>query len=393
MKGTFLQLPGGAGGQDSPTKIHVGSLPATITEEMLREEFSRFGAVTDVHLRTNCEPGRLWAFVTFELSDDAQLAKECTDKELMFPGSLKPCEVTMAKNQGLGGAPTPGGAPPRPAAPPAPAGPRKILVGSLPDGVDDDLLRAAFSEYGTIVETFIKPNCAPGRQWAFVTFATSAEANLAKVSTDRTLLMPGSDKPCEVLFARPEVKAAPPRPAPAPGAWGGKGGAAAAAGSTCKIFVGSMPGDVTDEALRAEFCQYGHVVETMLKRDCPPGRQWGFVVFARPEQAMVAKEATDRLLMFPGADRPCEVMLAKNHGANGQQFAGAPPPVATPYNPNAPPPFDIRSTTWRLYYSPEGLPYYHDAASGVTQWERPSDLPPVYGAAPAAGPGPRRGPY
>mmetsp|Transcript_50871 Transcript_50871/g.136549 ORF Transcript_50871/g.136549 Transcript_50871/m.136549 type:complete len:105 (-) Transcript_50871:39-353(-) len=56
---------------------------------------------------------------------------------------------------------------------------------------------------------------------------------------------------------------------------------------------------------------------------------------------------------------------------------GQPPP------PNTPAPFDVKSTSWRMYTNAQGLPYYHNAQTGVTQWERPAGLPPVYGAQPA----------
>eukprot|EP00428_Durinskia_dybowskii_P027569 CAMPEP_0170251320 /NCGR_PEP_ID=MMETSP0116_2-20130129/25489_1 /TAXON_ID=400756 /ORGANISM="Durinskia baltica, Strain CSIRO CS-38" /LENGTH=293 /DNA_ID=CAMNT_0010502281 /DNA_START=88 /DNA_END=966 /DNA_ORIENTATION=- len=189
----------GAAGQATPReavqprKIHIGSLPDDISEEMLREEFARFGPVTDVHVRHDCGPGRKWAFVTFESPDDAVLAKECTDKELMFPGSIKPCEVVMARNQGTLGQQSPeraGASHVRPPHAGVAQGPRKLLIGSLPDDVTDEMLRETFGQYGTVVETFIKDGCMPGRQWAFVTFATATDAASAKIATDRILVMP-----------------------------------------------------------------------------------------------------------------------------------------------------------------------------------------------------------
>merc|ERR1719436_2064364 len=98
---------------------------------------------------------------------------------------------------------------------PAVATPKKIFVGSLPDDIDETTLRAEFSKYGEILEVFIKTGCEPGRQWAFITFASSEQAQYAKQSTDRVLMFAGAQRSCEVTFARNHVgplrgAAAPP---------------------------------------------------------------------------------------------------------------------------------------------------------------------------------------
>ena len=57
-----------------------------------------------------------------------------------------------------------------------------------------------------------------------------------------------------------------------------------------KIFVGSLPNNISDPALRAEFSKYGQVEEVFVKPGCESGRQWAFVTFATAEQAQHAKE-------------------------------------------------------------------------------------------------------
>merc|ERR1719197_1922965 len=81
-------------------------------------------------------------------------------------------------------------------------GPRKIFVGGLPDGVMEHQVQAEFGKFGVITEVYLKQGCEPGRQWAFITFASASEAALAKQSTDRIYVFPGSEKTCEVTFAR-----------------------------------------------------------------------------------------------------------------------------------------------------------------------------------------------
>lgn len=53
----------GGGVAQGPTKIFVGSLPDDINETVLRAEFSKYGQIVDVYLKTGCEPNKQWAFV------------------------------------------------------------------------------------------------------------------------------------------------------------------------------------------------------------------------------------------------------------------------------------------------------------------------------------------
>mmetsp|Transcript_123760 Transcript_123760/g.385384 ORF Transcript_123760/g.385384 Transcript_123760/m.385384 type:complete len:577 (+) Transcript_123760:97-1827(+) len=409
------------------TKIFVGSLPGNATDDMLRAEFSKYGKVEDIFVKPNCEPGRQFAFVNFTTHEEASYAANSSNGVLMFPGCVKPCEVKLAKNQGMFGQDPlnggqsrvvlpPQGAPyvvqPPPAA--ATAGPRKIFVGSLPDGITDPALRAEFGKYGTVTDLFMKNNCESGRHWAFVTFASSEEAIYAKESCDRILQFPGADRPCEVTMARHQGMFGKDSDE---SSYGGQAGAvqysaggnygSSGAGHFAtpapaivdgprKIFVGSIPDGVDDPVLRGEFAKYGQIVDLFIRQGKERNRHWAFVTFATAEQAAFAKESTDMVLHFHGADRPCEVMLAKNQAKFGQapltNFIGGgggkgafvqPPPQAMaaagpahdeaqPPPPAAPPPSHL--TPWRMYKTASGIQYYHNASTGITQWECPPDL-------------------
>jgi len=411
-------------------KLFVGSLPNGVQGETLRAEFGKYGPVEDVYVKQGCEPGRQWAFVTMASHEAAQLAKDATDRVLMFQGCARPCDVMVAKNQGMGGAePVPGGqiqmggggggflvAPEGyPAGlEGAPAGqgqPRKVFVGSLPEMITDADLRAEFGKYGTILDIHInnKP-VEPSRQWCFITYGSSEQAQLAKMSADRQTIFPGCDKAVEVTLARHQ------------GLYGqdslttdvhglpviAEAQTTSGAGPK-KIFVGSLPMNVSREVLAAEFTKYGQVLDIHINyKNCEPGRNWAFITYASTEQANYAKEATDRVLLIPGGDRPCEVMLAKNQGKHGQDAlmaAGQAPPIqgfaaaqaaaqqqvaaqqqlvaiqsaiplgspaVQPPPPPGPPPPSL--TPWRMYKTAAGLPYYHNHTTGQTQWECPVDL-------------------
>mmetsp|Transcript_7022 Transcript_7022/g.15717 ORF Transcript_7022/g.15717 Transcript_7022/m.15717 type:complete len:425 (-) Transcript_7022:92-1366(-) len=404
-------------------KIFVGSLPQNISDATLRATFQQYGQIEDVFIKPGCDVGRQWAFVTFAEQAQASKAKECCDRILTFPGADRPCDVMLARNQGEGGPGGGGARAPDPLVPttlavaavPAtgtqvlPDSAKKIFVGSLPDGIDAQTLQNEFSKYGHITDTYLKQGCEPGRQWAFVTYSSAQEAQLAKVSTDRILVMPGAARACEVTIARHQgmfgqEPVAGLAPAQQPDMFGQVAlQVPSVASGPRKIFVGSLPDNISEPAIRAEFEKYGQVVDIFLKTGCEPGRQWAFVTYGGPEQAQMAKEATDRVLTFPGADRACEVMLAKNQGKFGQNPVGtgssvttaAPAPAATtiyagagaaqPPPPAAPAP--VHLTTWRMYQTAGGLPYYHNHTTGVTQWECPVELQVpgqgAYGNAPA----------
>lgn len=398
-------------------KIFVGSLPHGIQESTLRVEFEKYGALESVYVKQDCEPGRQWAFITYLQPEHALRAKELCDRVLTFPGSEKPCDVMVAKNQGMGGQSLPGGsyAGPPSYLPPVQDGPRKIHVGSLPSDISESQLRNEFQRYGTIEDIYIcKERCEAGRQWGFVTYSTHAMAQYAKTSTDNVLTFPGSTKAAEVTLARNQGKfgqdSINPRQPP-----NGYGAAHPAYGAAYgqpmmaapmpaqsqekpkKIFVGSLPDNISESTLRSEFANYGVVTDVFLKTGCEPGRQWAFVTFETSDQASHAKSSTDRILVVPGGDRPCEVMLARNQGKFGQdpldgqdragggtytiyanqqgygnQQGAIMPYGAQPPPPTGPPPAHL--TPWRTYFTAAGLPYYHNSTTGVTQWECPPDF-------------------
>lgn len=367
-------------------KIFVGSLPHGVSEEMLRATFHPYGRIDDVFVKQGCEPGRQWAFVTFSDPSEAQLAKEQCDRILTFPGQDRPCDVMVAKNQGMfGQGSNPGAAAPQADFTSSSNAPKKIFVGSLPDGIQESQLREEFSRYGVIHDIYIKSGCESGRQWGFVTFATSEEAQLAKVSTDRILVMPGASRACEVTLARNQGQFGQEPIA------GGPGGAplallGAPSQGPKKIFVGSLPDNISEHMLRAHFESFGQIVDVFIKTPCELGRQWAFLTYATPEQANLAKESADRVLVVAGADKPCEVMLARNQGKNGQEpmtgGAGQDPAAAAAAMMGGlygmvqpPPPFGAPAgSAWQCYQTATGLPYYHNHLTGVTQWERPVEL-------------------
>jgi hypothetical protein len=311
--------------------------------------------------------------ITYSTAQQAQMAKEATDRILQLPGGERPVEVMIARNQArTGGSMDAGPSPLAPASQQpieASGPPKKIFVGSLPDSITESAIRDEFSKYGQILDIFLKTNCDRHKQWAFITFSSGDAAEIAKSSTDRQLTFPDAEMPCEVMLARNQGMNGrdPIRPVLAP--------TNSTAQGPTKIFVGSLPDNISETVLRAEFSKYGQIVDVFLKTNCESHKQWAFVVFGTHAQAQHAKDATDRVLMVPGASNACEVMFAKFQGKNGQeplqnqaggssQGIPAPPPMST-----MPPQY-----AWRAYQTPQGLTYYHNHLTNVTQWECPVEL-------------------
>jgi RNA recognition motif-containing protein len=87
------------------TRLYVGNLPFTVTEEELRELFGRHGAVQSVNVVTDRETGRPrgFAFVQFEDPTGAEAAMRALDGSNMGGRTIR---VNEAMERGRGG---PGG--------------------------------------------------------------------------------------------------------------------------------------------------------------------------------------------------------------------------------------------------------------------------------------------
>merc|ERR1719436_10567 len=80
--------------------------------------------------------------------------------------------------------------------------------------------------------------------------------------------------------------------------------------------------------------------------------------------------------MVPGASNPCETMFAKFQGKNGQEPLQSQSGSSSSAGIPAPPPMSSMPPqyAWRVYQTPQGLTYYHNHLTNVTQWECPVEL-------------------
>lgn len=92
------------------------------------------------------------------------------------------------------------------------------------------------------------------------------------------------------------------------------------AGAGRKILVSNLPDGISDQTLRAEFARYGHIVDVYVKPNCDVSRQIAYIVFQTPAEAQSARQATDRVLIVPGGNRPIEVSLARRDAEINQKM-------------------------------------------------------------------------
>mmetsp|Transcript_65025 Transcript_65025/g.203771 ORF Transcript_65025/g.203771 Transcript_65025/m.203771 type:complete len:504 (-) Transcript_65025:60-1571(-) len=359
--------------QSGPTKLFVGSVPAGVTQEQLHEEFAKFGPVSEIFLKHDAggEAGRMWGFVTYVSPESAAAAVAGMNEQFIFPGATRPLAVSFARSSVSSGTGIPdagnailASAAANPSIPPQAAlvaGPTKLFVGSIPGGTSREAIRAEFERFGSVMDVFLKNDRdEPSRMWGFVTYGDSNAAASAVDALNERLVLPGGSRPCSVRFARSSQAqhsmAAQVIENPGQG--------------QTKLFIGTIPAGTTEAVLRREFERFGQVAEVFLKNDAAnEGRMWGFLTYVEAQSAAVAVSSLHEKLMLPGSVRPCAVSFARQSGPPRNQTAGLGGMDALAGAGLA-----AAQTEWKVYYTAQGLAYYHNATTGVTQWECPPEL-------------------
>eukprot|EP00922_Rhytidocystis_sp_ex-Travisia-forbesii_P010676 GHVS01015634.1.p1 GENE.GHVS01015634.1~~GHVS01015634.1.p1 ORF type:complete len:299 (+),score=47.75 GHVS01015634.1:109-1005(+) len=140
------------------------------------------------------------------------------------------------------------------------------------------------------------------------------------------------------------------------------------ASTTSKVFIGSIPHTVSEEQLRSEVSQYGSVTQLFYMQDqVQQNRGWAFVTYSGREEAIRCINAVDSKLQFPGSTRPVEARFA-----NQKPTTLSSPTFPTP-TPNNSLPMK-QPSPWQQYFTAEGHPYYYNAITAQTQWERPAEM-------------------
>lgn len=168
----------------------------------------------------------------------------------------------------------------------------KLFLGGLPQTVATPVIEEYFRQFGNVTDAVVMP----GRGFGFVTFETIEMAQEvlqhSHVIEGRTVDVKMADMNKGGGKGQPpmqqeqfEVRSAPFVPFNGPstspvhsGGGGGKGGGKAkgAPGSTDKIFIGGLPADITDDAVRHHFEAYGELIDFVVMKDKATGKPRGF---------------------------------------------------------------------------------------------------------------------
>ena len=169
---------GGDAPAEDPVKLYLGNLDYNTDETRLRDEFSRYGSVTDVFLPVDRDSGRVrgFGFVTLSTRSAAQKAiedmdgKELDGRTIRVNESRPRGERDGPKGFNASGAPD-----------------VKLFVGNLSFETDTEKLRSIFEKFGEVQDCYMPTDRDSGRPrgFAFVTMpAKDAEDAMNKMDGD-----------------------------------------------------------------------------------------------------------------------------------------------------------------------------------------------------------------
>ncbi len=155
-----------------------------------------------------------------------------------------------------------------------PTEPIKLYVGNLGWETTSEDLQDAFRGYGNFEECFVVTDRATGesRGFGFVTFPNEEQANAAIDAMNGSAL---DGRTLKVSVSRP------------------KGSYPPAVDNGCKVYIGNLGLDTTEETLRSELSKHGELVDITIVNDRVTGasRGFAFATYTQSSDASIAIEA------------------------------------------------------------------------------------------------------
>ncbi|EKX74375.1 RNA recognition motif domain containing protein [Theileria equi strain WA] len=166
-----------------------------------------------------------------------------------------------------------------------------------------------------------------------------------------------------------------------------------------KLFIGSIPTNVTEDQLKTELSKYGKLVSLFYMPD--QGKQnngWAFVTFEDNKSATTTIEALNGKIVFEGSVQALEVVYASQRNMGDVGFGSSSTAASSSATTTTTPPVAATTATaattaaaaaqipgvalglWQQFTTPEGVPYYYNVRTGQTQWQKPVEMAPaMYG--------------
>ncbi|SBT77562.1 CUGBP Elav-like family member 1, putative [Plasmodium ovale] len=272
---------------------------------------------------------------------------------------------------------------------PAPPVSIKLFIGRVPKSFEEEQLRPIFEEFGVVNEIVIIRDKITNihKSSAFVKMASISEADNAIRSLNNQRTLDPQLGSLQVKYASGEImKLGFPQ-------------SIESGIDQAKLFIGSLPKNITEENIKDMFSPYGTVEEVFIMKDNSTGLGKGcsFVKFSYKEQALYAINSLNGKKTLEGCVRPVEVRFAEPKSSKQSQISltlqpmqGAPhgispqPHVSSPNNINYGNNFGVNNNyprqvgAWKEYYSGEGRPYYYNEQTNTTQWEMPKEFENIF---------------
>lgn len=300
----------------------------------------------------------------------------------------------------------------------------KLFVGRVPRTADENVLRPVFADFGVVSEIAIIKDRATGmhKGSAFVRMASLTQADAAIRALNNVKVLDPQLGALQVRYATGEVEKL-----------GMTVEFAYPGQDQAKLFVGSLPRNISEDEVRELFSPCGQIDEVFIMKDSATGQGKGcaFVKFAYKEQAILAIKTLSGVKHLTGAPRPLEVRFAESKKAlqsqqpstggtaaptsaitagqtpvtggileNNISYLAGPTSITTGSTSGALPTAVAAGSTlyptaagasaqpatsfancnprsagqWKEYFTDDGRPYYHNEQTSQTQWERPSEF-------------------
>jgi len=242
--------------------LWVGNISEQVTEDQLREAFSRYGDVVSVKIlrQSKC------AFVNFRSIEAATNAKNNLQGTYLGGQQLS---ISWGQRRS-----------------------RHLWVGNVGDEVSELDLHKAFEPYGEILSIRLvrETKCC------FVNFRNVEDAVVARNALQRTVIAAGSSK-IEINFGKRQDNL-----------------------TSRHLWVGNLTDDISEDILRTLFVPFGQVLSIRLLRET----NCGFVNFRLVEEAVAARNSLQGH-RIGGKGQPIEIdfKFPRNHQSNGNSGMGS----------------------------------------------------------------------
>ncbi|RUS84156.1 hypothetical protein EGW08_008084 [Elysia chlorotica] len=182
----------------------------------------------------------------------------------------------------------------------------KIFVGGLSWDTDKDALQNYFSSYGEVTDCVVmkNPQTQKSRGFGFVSFRDPEVVNVILAQKHSIDSRAVDCKACTLRGTnRPQG--------------GGRGGGSGFTGRTTKIFVGGLPNDATDDALKSFFSRYGQVTDVVIMYDQEKQRPRGFGFLTFDNEEAVELAVKEHFVDFNGKKIECKRAEPRQGGGGG----------------------------------------------------------------------------